>query len=149
MSTDTVDLTHLAKSGPEPLAVDSTPAIDRRATQLREQERRRVCAETDRLFMWLMLLQWIAGIIVAHVVSPTTWIGDTPHVHMHVYVAVFFGGLISIPPVVLAWLYPGEQKTRITIAIAQGAWSCVLIHLTGGRIETNFHAFASLAFLTF
>ncbi len=28
-------------------------------------------------------------------------------------------------------------------------WSGVLIHLTGGRIETHFHVFGSLAFLSF
>ena len=124
-------------------------ASPRRVAQLCSEQRRRVCAETDRLFMWLMILQWIAGIIVAVVVSPRTWIGDTPHVHMHVYLAIFFGALVSLPPAFLAWRYPGRLQTRITIAIAQAAWSCVLIQLTGGRIETNFHAFGSLAFLAF
>ncbi|MGC4006786.1 MAG: hypothetical protein QM811_28130 [Pirellulales bacterium] len=28
-------------------------------------------------------------------------------------------------------------------------WSALLIHLTGGRIETHFHVFGSLAFLAF
>ncbi len=124
-------------------------AFRKRVAALREDQRRRVCANTDRLFFWLMLLQWIAGIIVALVVSPRTWIGDTPHVHMHVYLAVVFGGIISLPPMFLAWRLPGRMETRISIAIAQAAWSCLLIHLTGGRIETNFHAFGSLAFLAF
>ncbi len=35
------------------------------------------------------------------------------------------------------------------IAIAQMLTSAVLIHLTGGRIETHFHVFGSLAFLAF
>ncbi len=149
MHTDQMVDTHSAENGPAQLAVEGTPAFKERVTQLHDQERRRVCAQTDRLFMWLMLLQWVAGIAVAHIVSPTTWIGDTPHVHTHVYLAVFFGGLISVPPALLAWLYPGAPQTRLTIAIAQAVWSCLLIHLTGGRIETNFHAFASLAFLSF
>lgn len=129
--------------------IDGKQASPQRVAELCAEQRRRVCANTDRLFMWLMILQWIVGIVVAIVVSPRTWIGDTPHVHMHVYLAVLFGALISVPTAYLAWRYPGSRQTRITIAIAQAAWSCVLIQLTGGRIETNFHAFGSLAFLAF
>ncbi|HTA30068.1 MAG TPA: ATP-binding protein, partial [Candidatus Cybelea sp.] len=36
-----------------------------------------------------------------------------------------------------------------TIAIGQMLTSALLIHLTGGRIETHFHVFGSLAFLAF
>ena len=37
----------------------------------------------------------------------------------------------------------------MSVAVAQMLWSGVLIHLTGGRIETHFHVFGSLAFLAF
>jgi hypothetical protein len=37
--------------------------------------------------------------------------------------------------------------TRHVIAVAQMLWSALLIHLTGGRIETHFHVFGSLGFL--
>ena len=40
-------------------------------------------------------------------------------------------------------------STRYTIATAQMLMSALLIHLTGGRIETHFHVFGSLAFLAF
>src|SRR6185295_14636106 len=42
---------------------------------------------------------------------------------------------------------PGVASTRYVIAVAQMLWSALLIHLTGGRIETHFHVFGSLAFL--
>ena len=35
------------------------------------------------------------------------------------------------------------------ISVAQVLWSALLIHLTGGRIETHFHVFGSLAFIAF
>lgn len=44
---------------------------------------------------------------------------------------------------------PGARITRYTIAIGQMLMSALLIHLTGGRIETHFHVFGSLAFLAF
>ena len=42
---------------------------------------------------------------------------------------------------------PGRLVTRYTMAVAQMLTSALLIHLTGGRIETHFHVFGSLAFL--
>ncbi len=55
-----------------------------------------------------------------------------------------FGGLLNALPVALILTRPGWIGTRYTIAIAQMLWSGVLIHLTGGRIETHFHVFGSL-----
>ena len=105
--------------------------------------------DVDRLFAVLMVIQWLAGILVALVVSPQTWIGDRAQVHVHVWAAVFLGATISAFPILLVWRLPGETVTRHVIAVAQMLWSALLIHLTGGRIETHFHVFGSLAFLAF
>jgi len=43
----------------------------------------------------------------------------------------------------------GTKLTRHIIAAAQMLTSALLIHLCGGRIETHFHIFGSLAFLAF
>ena len=69
--------------------------------------------------------------------------------HPHVWSAVVLGGVLSFFPMVLAVLRPGRASTRYVIAVAQMLWSALLIHLTGGRIETHFHVFGSLAFLAF
>jgi len=103
----------------------------------------------DRLFAGLMLFQWVGGVIAALVISPQAWEGATSHLHIHVWLAVFFGGLITLFPVLLAFLRPGHAYTRFTIAIGQMLMSALLIHLSGGRIETHFHVFGSLAFLAF
>jgi signal transduction histidine kinase len=105
--------------------------------------------EIDRLFAVLMLLQWIAAIAIAFVVSPRTWIGDEARVHVHVWAAVLLGGALSGLPILFAQTMPGAPLTRHVIAVAQMLWSALLIHLTGGRIETHFHVFGSLAFLAF
>src|SRR5262249_54203261 len=52
-------------------------------------------------------------------------------------------------PVALAFLRPGAVLTRHVIAVGQMLASGLLIHLMGGRIETHFHIFGSLAFLAF
>jgi len=68
---------------------------------------------------------------------------------VHVWAAIFLGGAISGFPIFLACKRPGHAFTRHTIAVAQMLTSALLIHLTGGRIETHFHVFGSLAFLAF
>src|SRR5205085_1966133 len=62
---------------------------------------------------------------------------------------VVLGGLINALPIALIFLRPGWIGTRYAIAVVQMLWSALLIHLTGGRIETHFHVFGSLAFLAF
>jgi two-component system sensor histidine kinase/response regulator len=103
----------------------------------------------DRLFAGLMCFQWLAGVVAALIISPHAWAGTAVHVHIHVWAAIFLGGAITLFPVLLAFHRPGEAMTRHTIAIAQMLMSALLIHLSGGRIETHFHVFGSLAFLAF
>ena len=105
--------------------------------------------ETDHLFAVLMTVQWIFGVGIAYWVSPRTWAGTSSQVHIHVWAALFLGGAISAAPIILALVWPGRFITRCTIAVGQMLTSALLIHLTGGRIETHFHVFGSLAFLAF
>ncbi len=123
-------------------------AINRAATLFHEHQER-IYLRTDRLFAGLMIAQWLAGIAAALWISPRTWIGSESLVHLHVYAAIFLGGAVTSLPVFLAWKRPGHALTRHVIAVAQMLTSALLIHLTGGRIETHFHIFGSLAFLAF
>jgi signal transduction histidine kinase/ActR/RegA family two-component response regulator len=121
--------------------------IQRRADELwaqgLDQERR----ATDRVFFWLLLAQWAFAIFLAMHFSPRAWEGKVSSVHFHVHVAVLFGGLINVLPLTLIIVRPGWVVTRYSVAVVQMLWSALLIHLTGGRIETHFHVFGSLAFL--
>ncbi|HEV7281812.1 MAG TPA: response regulator [Pirellulaceae bacterium] len=106
-----------------------------------------ICKRTDRMFAVLMALQWLGGIVLALAVSPRTWIGERSELHPHVMMAVFGGGILAALPIVLAIWRPGRLSTRMVIASSQALFSELLIHLSGGRIETHFHVFGSLAFL--
>ncbi len=108
-----------------------------------------VCRRADRLFAWLLAGQWLVGIAVALIVTPRTWIGTTNDVHPHVWAAVLLGGIIILVPVLFAWRRPGAVQTRHAVAVGQMLFGALLIHLTGGRIETHFHVFGSLALLAF
>jgi hypothetical protein len=124
-------------------------AVQRRADALFVQEIDQVYMRRDRMFFWLLLAQWAFAIGLALVVSPLTWAGRSSSIHIHLYAAVFLGGAINLPPLLLIRFRPGQALTRHAVAVAQILWSALLIHLTGGRIETHFHIFGSLAFLAF
>jgi hypothetical protein len=133
--------TDLTASSPADLNRMLPDAAEAEALFRAHQEQ--IYRRTDRLFAHLMVAQWVAGIIFALWVSPRAWTGSTSQTHVHVWAAVFLGGAISIFPATLALLQPGRASTRYTIATAQMLMSALLIHLTGGRIETHFHVFGS------
>ncbi|MGN6370787.1 MAG: response regulator [Phycisphaerae bacterium] len=128
---------------------DSANAVDTHALELYNTHRQAIYRRTDRVFAILMVLQWLFGIVAAILISPRTWEGMTSHIHPHVWAAILLGGIISILPISLALFRPGLPATRYVISVSQVLWSALLIHLTGGRIETHFHIFGSLAFLAF
>src|ERR1700730_4198240 len=103
----------------------------KRANELFWQNKQNIYQHTDRLFVYLMSLQWFAGIIFALLISPRAWNGISSSIHPHVWAAVFLGGVISFFPIVLALTRPGLPATRYTIAVAQMLMGSLLIHLTG------------------
>ncbi|HTV00987.1 MAG TPA: response regulator [Luteitalea sp.] len=122
---------------------------DRRTAQVFDGLQNQVFREVDRMFVRLMLAQWVFGIALALWLSPRTWDGAQSAVHPHVWAALGLGGALAAFPVGLALAFPGSVATRHVIAVSQMLFSALLIHLTGGRIETHFHVFGSLAFLAF
>lgn len=127
----------------------NSEATARRAEEYFEAQKQNIYRHTDRLFSGLMVLQWVCGVFAAALITPFSWAGDVQKIHPHVWLAIFLGGAISALPIYLAWKEPGRALTRHTMAAAQMLTGALLIHLTGGRIETHFHVFGSLAFLAF
>jgi len=119
------------------------------ATRLFDESYKKLCVDNDRVFALLLALQWVAAVVVALLVSPRTWIGEQDLVNVHVYAAIILGGLLSVVPVYINWKTPGAVLNRYINVIAQGLYSALFIHLSGGRIETHFHVFGSLAFFAF
>jgi PAS domain S-box-containing protein len=120
-----------------------------RVKEIFDEHQELVHRRTDRMFAGLMLVQWVASVAAALWVSPQAWEGAASHTHPHVWAAVFLGGAISSLPIALALIRPGHLTTRYAVGVGQMLMGALLIHLTGGRIETHFHVFGSLAFLSF
>jgi hypothetical protein len=118
--------------------------VARRAEFLFEEPQKFIFRRTDRLFAGLMLFQWLAAIAAACWITPRTWAGPYSETHFHIWVAILLGGTITLFPAALGWFRAGKVSTRHVIAAAQMLVSALLIHLTGGRVETHFHIFGSL-----
>src|SRR5947209_6330459 len=110
-----------------------------RADELFQQHQQQIYRQTDRVFARLMIVQWLAGILAAWLITPFSWNGDARAIHIHLWAAIFVGGAITAFPVWLTRAWPGAAVTRYTVAVAQMLMSALLISLTGGRIETHFH----------
>lgn len=106
-----------------------------------------ICASVDKRFAYLMVFQWVAIVLAALFISPKTWIGSSSATHIHVYAAIFIGALLNLVPAYFGFTQPGKVFTRHIIATGQMLTSALLIHITGGRLETHFHIFGSLAFI--
>lgn len=103
----------------------------------------------NRIMAVVLLFNWVLGIIFAVAVSPLTWIGAQKLVNLHVWIAIGQGAMMSVIPALLVWFNNTSSSTRHVIAISQCLFASLFVHLTGGRIETHFYYFASLAFLAF
>jgi two-component system, sensor histidine kinase and response regulator len=123
-------------------------SINDRAHALFTDAHRAVCTGADRLFISLLLIEWLAEALVAWRVTPGTWLGSPAAAGGYVVPALVMGGVCIWPAIIIALRHPGSARSRIAIATAQALTSAFLIHLSGGRIETHFHVFGSLAFLS-
>ncbi|HET6283764.1 MAG TPA: ATP-binding protein, partial [Polyangia bacterium] len=106
-----------------------------------------ICQRTDRMFLWLLLLQWLAEVLIALWASPRLWDGSLTAIPPLVWKAFLLGGAITSLPVYVAFKYPGTSLTRQEIAIGQGLATSLMVHLSGGLFEMKYAVFASLAFL--
>ncbi|HLK15857.1 MAG TPA: response regulator [Fimbriimonadaceae bacterium] len=130
-------------------AISCPPGASVRAKEIVKRQMNEIHCRADRTFCFVLLLQWIGGIVAACLISPTTYAGPSASIHPHVLAAVFLGGAIISLPLAMCVLAPGRVLTRHVVAIGQMLDGALLIHLSGGRIETHFHVFGSLAFLAF
>jgi hypothetical protein len=128
---------------------DVSQVIVARAMRRFERWQHQVHQRTDRIFGRLFVGQWLFSIAVAAWVAPYVFDDSKGGFHPHLIVAACLGlGVIAIPLVKIS-SQGGTASTRHVVAVAQMLLSALIIHVTGGRIESHFHVFGSLAFLAF
>jgi signal transduction histidine kinase len=126
-----------------------TPKFKQRSQVLFQEQLQTIQRRTDRMFSWLLAVEWLAGVFVAMWISPRAWAGVDAPIRFQVWKALVLGAAIVTAPIYVALWHPGLRMTRHVVGIGQMLFGALLIHLTGGRIESHFYVFGSLAFLAF
>lgn len=128
---------------------DTAKVIVSRAMRRFERWQTEVHERTDRIFGRLFVGQWLFSIVVAAWVAPYIFDDERGGFHPHVVAAACLGlGVIAIPLLMIR-NQPGTRVMRHVVAVCQMLLSGLIIHVTGGRLESHFHVFGSLAFLAF
>ena len=114
-----------------------------------ERDMHTIRCETDRLFAWILPVEWVAALVFTLWASPTLWSGGSISNVGLASAALGLGGLFTLAPAVLARYRPGRRTTRHAVALGQMAFAALVIHLLAGRLEAHFLIFSSLAILAF
>ena len=130
------------------MGTNATAPADR-GKQLLQRQREEVYRETDQLFVYVLLAEWAVLLIIALLGASEIWRGDSRGAHLDLWIALVFGGAITLVPIALARVRSGWAFTRYTIAACQMLHSGLLIILSGGQSETYLHVFCSLVILSF
>lgn len=105
-------------------------------------------SSASKIFSVLLPIQYAILVILAFIITPNTWKGDTSSINQTLYTVLGLGLLAVGLPSYLAKVKPTETITRYAIAIGQMICSALLIDIFGGRIEAHFHILISIAFLS-
>src|SRR5580698_5832831 len=106
-----------------------SPTAQPRVEGLFKKYEEDLCRRTHQLFSWLLVLQWAFCIFIAGIWSPRSWAGQRTLAHPHLFVALIFGGLLTIPAITIMRRYPYHWLTRQVVAAAQIGFSLLLISL--------------------
>jgi PAS domain S-box-containing protein len=132
-----------------PQTAEEDRATAAAARRLFEAQRGVLLSRSARLFAGLLLAELVFAAALAHWLSPSTGVIGIGGAALPQTLAWLLGVPVVALPVWLAFRAPAAGLTRHAIAAAQMLMAGLLIHLTGGRAETHYLVFGSLAFLTF
>jgi PAS domain S-box-containing protein len=121
--------------------------VEIRSGELFDLELQRIHRRTDRMFAALLLLEFVAILGAAFGVFPHTVTAASGIGVLRPGEVLLLATVLTLVPAALAVVRSGALATRCVIAVAQALVGAALIHFTGGRIETHFHIFGSLALL--
>ncbi len=118
-----------------------------RARAIYQAELLESAQRVDHSAVLLMLAQYVVCVLLALWTSQN---GPAPGgSQSHLMAALILGGFATSIPVGLAIQRPGAGSTRYAVAAGQMLMSSLFITVMGGRAESHFHVFGSLAFLAF
>ena len=129
--------------------ITDTAVSSRRVMELFNEQRQNIIRHTSHLFSWLMTFQWFFAVVLALWLSPRTWTGTTQSNSSTCLGRHLPGRNYHQSSGLYGAKVPRRHFDPPYHCHRPNAHVSLLIHLTGGRIETHFHVFGSLAILAF
>jgi methyl-accepting chemotaxis protein len=114
---------------------------------LLEQERLILHKRADKILLLILALEWVICMIASFILTPQTWNGPDSSTHMHIYLSIVGGGMLTLFPAFMLWKFPGHSSTRISIGIAALLFTTIYTTILGGRQDSHFIVFVNFAFL--
>ena len=125
-----------------------TTMTDHSADEIFEQERNRLVEGCNRFIGLALILSWLGVIIAAFLLNGRT-LGSGFSIHRpNTLTAIVFGLVVAGIPGLFAVCRPKNRNASYALAVGQMLLVGLLTHVTGGRIESHFAYFGSLALLT-
>jgi signal transduction histidine kinase len=123
--------------------VNSTVTTQRaeRARDVRHEVVAQLTTGTHRIFRLLLAVQWAVALVLA-------WKTAQPGDPRVVFTALL-GVVLTVPAIFFMAAAPLASWVRHVLAVSQIGWSMAFLWLLEGRVEANFHVFASLALMAF
>lgn len=109
-----------------------------RAKALLSESDREAAVTVDRLFVVAFFVQWLACLAFAFASERDD----------DLVAAGAFGAAIALVPIGFVLWRPGGAATRHAVALTQMLYGALFVHLSGAKLGTSLHVFASLAFLS-
>lgn len=127
--------------------ISSSIDLKLREAKLVEERENENMSVINRGMAWALIAQGIIAVGLSYFLSPLTWKGWESETHPHVWMSIAASILLGAGPAYLAWRESKWKGTQYVVAASQLLFSAVFIHISGGRIETHFHVFASIGIL--
>ncbi|WP_218933507.1 sensory transduction histidine kinase [Rubripirellula lacrimiformis] len=108
----------------------------------------RIYARVDRIFCAITAVQTTIIFAVAMIVPPSRWLESDGLVGLSIWLSLTLGTLVCVIPSALTFRFAGQPIVRHSFAVAQVAWSAILIHLCGGIAAVQLCILVSLALLS-
>jgi len=122
-----------------------------RASELVAQQSLAIGRRTDRLFAWLFVAQWLAGIAAAIWIAPAnprvSRFADAFFAGSPLCSVTVLGTFATLIPLAAIWRWPGRRPTRYIVAVCQMIWAALLFQFSAGHTGSHFPVFGSIAIL--
>ena len=119
-----------------------SPQIETISERLYLENKELVYQQTDKLFSYLLIVQWVVGLFSAFFIAPH--FNNTVNNSLYL---IILATLFSVPAILVGNFRSGKNSTRYIIAISQMANTSLILDAAGYNTEAHFYILGSIVLL--